>query len=75
MDGRRMSVRTVEKRIPPITTVARGRCTSEPRPEFTAIGKNPIEATSAVITTGLSRDRVPSITRSFKVRFGRVSLS
>lgn len=36
---------------PPITTVAKGRCTSAPSPELTAIGRKPNEATKAVIKT------------------------
>src|ERR1019366_1119545 len=37
---------------PPITTVAKGRCTSAPAPLLNAIGRNPSEATAAVIDTG-----------------------
>lgn len=39
---------------PPITTVAKGLCTSAPSPCDKAIGKNPNDATSAVINTGRS---------------------
>ena len=41
--------------MPPITTVARGRCTSAPIPVARAMGTNPREATKAVISTGRSR--------------------
>jgi hypothetical protein len=46
--------------IPPITKVAKGRCTSAPVPRFIAMGKNPKLAISAVINTGLSRVSKPS---------------
>lgn len=42
-------------RIPPTTTIASGRCTSEPIPELNTIGRNPKAATSAVIKMGRSR--------------------
>ena len=42
-------------RMPPMTTVARGRCTSAPMLVASAMGTNPNEATSAVISTGRSR--------------------
>jgi hypothetical protein len=45
---------------PPITTVANGRCTSAPDEDEIAIGKNPNEATAAVISTGLNLTRVPT---------------
>ena len=38
-----------------MTTVASGRCTSLPGAVDTAIGMNPNEATSAVMSTGLRR--------------------
>ena len=59
--GSTTSVRSVDEIIPPMTTVASGRCTSEPMPVFRAIGTKPSEATSAVIRTGRSRVRAPSI--------------
>ena len=37
--------------MPPITTVASGRCTSAPAPVARAIGTKPREATSAVISS------------------------
>jgi hypothetical protein len=46
--------------MPPITTVASGRCTSEPAPTLIAIGRKPSEATSAVISTGRRRPSAPS---------------
>ena len=45
--------------MPPMTTVASGRCTSAPTPVLNAIGTKPSEATSAVISTGRSRVRAP----------------
>lgn len=42
----------MEDRIPPITTVANGRCTSAPVPVASAMGMNPNDATNAVINTG-----------------------
>src|SRR6266851_666036 len=49
---------------PPITTVAKGLCTSAPAPVAIAIGIKPSDATSAVISTGLSRVSAPSRTAS-----------
>mgnify|MGYP006894100693 CR=1 FL=1 len=51
---------SVEDTIPPITTVASGRCTSAPAPTLIAIGTKPRLATRAVIRTGRSRVRAPS---------------
>ena len=45
--------------MPPITTVASGRCTSAPAPCESAIGRKPMDATVAVISTGFSRDPAP----------------
>ena len=45
---------------PPMTTVARGLCTSAPREVETAMGMNPKLATDAVIKTGRSRSDAPS---------------
>jgi hypothetical protein len=45
--GSTRSVSNVDDTIPPITTVARGRCTSAPTPVLSAIGTNPIAATAA----------------------------
>jgi hypothetical protein len=50
----------VEEIIPPITTVANGRCTSVPVPTFSTMRINPKLATSAVIKTDLSRASYPS---------------
>ena len=44
---------------PPITTVANGFCTSAPVPVARAMGMNPKEATSAVISTGRNRVTAP----------------
>ena len=49
---------------PPITTVAKGRCTSAPALVEIAIGKNPNVATEAVIRTGRSRFLAASIAAS-----------
>ena len=38
--------------MPPMTTVASGRCTSAPVPVAIAMGTKPSEATKAVISTG-----------------------
>ena len=50
--------------MPPMTTVASGRCTSAPAPVAIAMGTKPNEATSAVIRTGRNRVRAPSSTAS-----------
>ena len=50
----------MDERIPPITTVARGRWTSAPVPVAMAMGMKPSEATRAVIRTGRSRVSAPS---------------
>ena len=42
-----------------MTTVASGFCTSAPVPVAIAIGTNPSDATSAVITTGRNRVSAP----------------
>ena len=47
-----------------MTTVASGRCTSEPAPVAIAIGTKPRLATSAVISTGRKRVSEPSSTES-----------
>ena len=60
--GRRIIVSNVDVTSPPITTVASGRCTSAPSPVERAIGRNPSEATRAVIVTGRRRSRVPMMT-------------
>ena len=57
-------VRKVAVINPPITTVARGRCTSAPPDVEIAIGKNPKEATAAVIITGRNLTFVPVMIRS-----------
>ena len=58
------SVSMVDDTMPPMTTVASGRCTSAPAPVASAIGTKPSEATSAVISTGRSRVSAPSRTAS-----------
>jgi len=57
-------VRNVADINPPITTVASGFWTSAPAELDNAIGKNPREATAAVIITGRNRVCKPLITRS-----------
>ncbi len=64
MAGNTNKVRSVEVTRPPITTVASGRCTSAPSPCDRAIGKKPIEATRAVMSTGRNRVLQLSIIRS-----------
>ena len=49
---------------PPITTVANGRWTSAPELVLNAMGRNPNDATAAVINTGLSLVVVPFKTKS-----------
>ena len=55
--------------MPPITTVASGRCTSTPVPVFNAIGTKPRLATSAVINTGRKRIIAPWIMDSVNCGF------
>ncbi len=61
--GKTISVSNVAENNPPITTVANGFCTSAPPLVDNAIGKNPSEATAAVIKTGRSLTLVPIKTR------------
>lgn len=60
MTGNKTKVNIVDEIMPPITTVAKGRCTSAPVPVAKAIGIKPSEATNAVINTGRSRSTAPS---------------
>ena len=53
--GNTKRVNAVDVTSPPITTVAKGRCTSAPAPEDNAIGTKPRLATSAVMSTGRRR--------------------
>jgi len=48
-------VRSVAVTRPPMTTVASGRCTSAPGEVESAMGRNPSDATRAVIRTGRRR--------------------
>ena len=58
--------------MPPMTTVANGRCTPAPVLIAIAIGINPREATKAVIKIGLSRVIAPSsIARSSDIPCSR----
>ena len=56
----RADVSSVDEMMPPITTVASGRCTSAPVPVLSAIGRKPSAATSATIRIGRSRSIAPS---------------
>ena len=64
--GSTNSVKKVAINKPPITTVAKGFCTSAPEPLLNAIGKKPNDATKAVINTGRNLILVPSNTIFFK---------
>ena len=44
---------------PPTTTVAKGRCTSDPTPVDSSMGMSPKAAMAAVISTGRRRDNAP----------------
>jgi hypothetical protein len=57
--GNMNNVKSVAENNPPMTTVANGLCTSAPEPLLKAIGKNPSDATHAVMSTGLKRIFVP----------------
>ena len=57
--GNTIKVSKVAENKPPITTVANGFCTSAPPLVDNAIGKNPNEATAAVIKTGRNLVFVP----------------
>src|SRR5690606_37110995 len=59
--GNTNNVNAVAEINPPITTVAKGFCTSAPALVLNAIGKKPKLATDAVINTGLSLVFAPSI--------------
>jgi hypothetical protein len=59
-NGNTSNVNNVDDKIPPMTMVANGRCTSAPVPVASTIGTNPGEATSAVINTGRRRVMAPS---------------
>jgi hypothetical protein len=58
--GNTSSVRAVDERMPPMTTVASGRWTSAPVPVAMAIGMKPSDATRAVISTGRRLPSEPS---------------
>lgn len=55
--GSTSKVSMVDETMPPMTTVASGRCTSAPAPVATAIGTKSSEATSAVMSTGRNTRR------------------
>jgi hypothetical protein len=57
--GRTSKLRSVAEMIPPMTTVASGRCTSAPVPVFNAMGRKPTDATKPIIRIGLSLSRAP----------------
>src|SRR3546814_19253097 len=53
--GNTRRVSKVEEMTPPITTVAKGRCTSPPAPTLNAIGTTPRTTHSSVTNHGRSR--------------------
>ena len=59
---------TMALRTPPITTVAKGLCTSAPMPVLNAIGRKPRLATKVVISTGRNRVMAASSTAFSKDR-------
>jgi hypothetical protein len=58
--GNTIKVNMVEVNSPPTTTVASGRCISDPTPVDSNSGIKPNAAINAVIKTGLSRDNEAS---------------
>ena len=64
----RRMVSNVEVTKPPITTTARGFCTSEPGPVAKSMGAKPRPELMAVISTGRRRRSAPSCTASNTVR-------
>ncbi len=73
--GSTTSVSRVDEMMPPMTTVANGRCTSAPAPTLNAIGIKPSDATSAVISTGRKRPSAPTVIASSRGRPSLRSLS
>ena len=67
--GNTNKVKKVEVNKPPITTVAKGRCTSAPADCENAIGKKPNAAAAAVNNTGRKRSVVPFTTKSFRLSY------
>ena len=65
--GNTKSVSKVEVNRPPITTVAKGRCTSAPAEDEIAIGKKPNTSVKAVSIMGLILRLVPCKILSFKL--------
>ena len=57
MTGSTARPRSVDEMMPPMTTVASGRCTSAPAWVEIAIGMKPNAATAAVVSTGRSTVR------------------
>ena len=55
MTGMRSRVVKMEKKIPPMTTITKGRWISEPIPREKSRGNKPIIVVNLVINTGLSR--------------------
>ena len=66
-NGNINNVRIVELINPPITTMARGFCVSEPIPVDTAAGNKPMAAINAVMTTGLILELTPVFRASTNV--------
>ena len=68
--GKTNKVKMVAVTKPPIITIAKGFCDSEPIPEEIAAGISPMDAISAVITTALVRAFTP-----LKIDSSRVNLA
>ena len=65
--GSTISVRSVAEKSPPMITTASGFCTSDPMPCDKAIGRSPVIARRAVISTVRRRTMAPSITADLAV--------
>lgn len=60
----------VEEMIPPVTTTDNGYCISLPTPVAYSRGKIPNSVVKAVISTGLRRSSVASLTKSMVLTVG-----
>ena len=65
--GKTTNVNMVAVNKPPITTVAKGRCTSAPAFVDMAMGKKPSAAADAVNNTARKRSLVPCFINSSKL--------
>jgi hypothetical protein len=72
--GSSRSVNKVQEISPPITTIASGRCISDPGPVANSSGTSPSAAIDAVSSTGRSRRCAPLTTTSEHVHAGRPQL-